>query len=79
MKVNRMFSIDLDLIERLNKETIKSKCVNDALRMYFDKIDLNEMNYDQLLLEKKIMELKEQSDKEIKRIRDEQNRIGTQA
>ena len=35
MKVNKLFTIDLDLVERLKDEKNQSKVVNELLQEYF--------------------------------------------
>lgn len=70
----RYIYIQDDIDEKLQKAPNKSKLINDLLREFFDKEDLNQMNAKQIRAEIEIRGLQKEHDKKLKEIRNNGNR-----
>ncbi len=57
MRILRSYSIEEDLVEKLKSNNNKSGLINNLLREYFDKDDINQMNAKQLETELEIRKM----------------------
>jgi len=75
MRIARTFTLDEDLIKKLNKlQQNRSELLNQILREYFDKEDINQMNAKQIRAEIEIRKLEKENKKNIEEIRKNANR-----
>jgi hypothetical protein len=66
-KYHKVFSLDLDLIKRIEKEGNASQLVGDLLKKHYEEIDspYDNMEEDEIIKEIMIEELKETMQKEL--------------
>ena len=57
MRILRSYSIEEDLVQKLESNNNKSGLINNLLREYFDKVDINKMNAKQLETELEIIKM----------------------
>ena len=69
MRIARTFTIEEDIIKKLNKSGNKSELINRILKEYFDKEDINQMSAKQLRAEIEVRKLEKETKVKIKELR----------
>lgn len=69
MRILRSYSIEEDLVQKLESNNNKSGLINRLLREYFDKEDINQMNAKQLKAELEVRKVKREAEAKIKELR----------
>lgn len=68
MRLNRIFSIEFELVEKLRKEENMSQTVNIALKEYFEKNKYKGLTTKELKLEKEKILIRRKAEAEIKEL-----------
>lgn len=68
MRIARTFTIEEELIKKLNDSQNKSELINKILQEYFDKEDFKQMTPEELKKQIKIEKIKKETEKKIKEI-----------
>jgi hypothetical protein len=69
MKINRTYSLDIELIEKLKSETNASELINSLLRKHFEFSDMNKLSLSEINLELKKLDLEEEYKKKKKELK----------
>ena len=72
MKQNRIYSLDPEVIERIDREENKSGFVNRVLMEWIEKERFLNLTPEELKIELKCIELREETEKKIKELKNGQ-------
>lgn len=74
MKVNKMFNIDSELVEKLKKEGNQSKIVNELIKNYFlEDVSKEELEKQRVVIKEEILRLGKKLEKIEKELNDWEN------